>query len=140
MNFRKGAGRDEPEINLIPLIDLFLVIIIFLMVTTTYSKFTELQINLPTADAEKQPQRPAEIDIGVTADGAYSIDGVKVTASTPEDMAQDLRRAAASKHDPVLVIAADAKSTHQSVITVMEAARIAQLPQITFSTQSTQGK
>ena len=79
MNFRKGAARDEPEINLIPLIDLFLVIIIFLMVTTTYSRFTELQITLPTADAEKAQQRPAEIDVGVTATGTYTIDGNHLT-------------------------------------------------------------
>ena len=66
MNLRGVRTRDEPEINFIPLIDVLLVILIFLMVTTTYSKFAELQITLPTADAEKAPQRPAEIDIAVT--------------------------------------------------------------------------
>jgi biopolymer transport protein ExbD len=140
MNFRKGAAREEPEINLIPLIDLFLVIIIFLMVTTTYSRFTELQITLPTADAEKAQQRPTEIDVGVTATGTYSIDGKVTTAHAPEDLAQLLRQAAGGKREPMLVIAADAQSTHQSVISVMEAARLANIPQITFSTQTAQGK
>ena len=53
MNFRKRMQRDDPEINLIPFIDVLLVILIFLMITTTYSRFTELQITLPTADAGK---------------------------------------------------------------------------------------
>ncbi len=136
MNFRQGAVREEPEINLIPLIDLFLVIIIFLMVTTTYSRFTELQINLPTADATKAQQRPQEIDIGVSATGTYSIDGKTTTAHAPEDLAQLLTQAKAGKTDPMVVIVADAQSTHQSVVTVMEAASLAHLAQITFSAQT----
>src|ERR1700712_3828024 len=133
MNFRRGASREEPEINLIPLIDLFLVIIIFLMVTTTYSKFAELQITLPTADAEKAPQRPAEIDIAVTQDGRYTIDGRALTARDPASLAEAIRASAANRKDPVIVINADAQSTHQAVVNVMEAARAAQIAQITFA-------
>ena len=140
MNFKKGASREEPEINLIPLIDLFLVIIIFLMVTTTYSKFAELQITLPTADAEQAPQRPAEIDVAVTQDGRYTIDGRQVAARDAAGLAEALRTSAATRKDPVIVINADAQATHQSVINVMEAARAAQIAQITFSTQTTQSK
>lgn len=140
MNFKKGLAREEPEINLIPLIDLFLVIIIFLMVTTTYSKFAELQITLPTADAEKAPQRPVEIDVAVTQEGRYTIDGRQVPAGNAAGLAEALRASASGKKDPVIVINADAKATHQSVIDVMEAARAAQIPQITFATQSAPGK
>ena len=140
MNFKKGSAREEPEINLIPLIDLFLVIIIFLMVTTTYSKFAELQITLPTADAEKAPQRPAEIDIAVTQDGRYTIDGRQIAARDAGALADAIRASASTRKDPVIVINADAQSTHQSVVNVMEAARAAQIAQITFATQTSQAK
>jgi biopolymer transport protein ExbD len=140
MNFKKGTVREEPEINLIPLIDLFLVIIIFLMVTTTYSKFAELQITLPTADAEKAPDRPAEIDIAVTQDGRYTIDGRQVAARDAAGLGDAIRASAASRKDPVIVINADAQSTHQAVVNVMEAARAAQISQITFATQTSPGK
>jgi biopolymer transport protein ExbD len=140
MNFRKGSVREEPEINLIPLIDLFLVIIIFLMVTTTYSKFAELQITLPTADAEKAPDRPAEIDIAVTQDGRYTIDGRQIAARDANGLTDAIRASAASRKDPVIVINADAQSTHQAVVNVMEAARAAQISQITFATQTSPGK
>ena len=140
MNFKKGISREEPEINLIPLIDLFLVIIIFLMVTTTYSKFAELQITLPTADAEKAPQRPSEIDVAVTADGRYVVDGRQVAARDAVALGEAIRASATQRKDPVIVINADAQATHQSVINVMEAARAAQIAQITFATQTAQPK
>ncbi len=135
MNFKKGLGREELEINLIPLIDVFLVIIIFLMVTTTYSKFAELQITLPTADAEKAPQRPAEIEVSVTQDGRYTVDGRQLGVRDANALAEAIKASAASRKDPVIVINADAQATHQSVVNVMEAARAAQIAQITFATQ-----
>ena len=140
MNFKKGTSREEPEINLIPLIDLFLVIIIFLMVTTTYSKFAELQITLPTADAEKAPERPAEINVAVTQEGRYTVDGKQIAARDVNGLTDAIRASAASRKDPVIVINADAQSTHQAVVNVMEAARTAQVAQITFATQTTPGK
>lgn len=140
MNFKKGQQREELEINLIPLIDLFLVIIIFLMVTTTYSKFAELQITLPTADADKAPQRTAEIDVSVTKDGRYSVDGRPLAASDANGLTEAIRSSAASRKDPVIVINADGQATHQSVINVMEAARAAQIAQITFATQISPNK
>jgi biopolymer transport protein ExbD len=140
MNFKKGVVREEPEINLIPLIDLFLVIIIFLMVTTTYSKFAELQITLPTADADKAQQRPAEIDVSVTQDGRYSVDGRQLTVRDVGGLTEAIRAGAATRKDPVIVINADAQATHQSVVNVMEAARAAQIAQITFATQTSQSK
>jgi biopolymer transport protein ExbD len=144
MNFKKGRTREEPEINLIPLIDLFLVIIIFLMVTTTYSKFAELQITLPTADAEKTPQRPTEINVAVKQDGRYSIDGRQIASKDVAGLAEAIRSSAAAHKDggkdPVIVINADAQSTHQAVVNVMEAAQVAQIAQITFATQTSPGK
>ncbi|MBV8466238.1 MAG: biopolymer transporter ExbD [Burkholderiales bacterium] len=137
MNFRRGRSREEPEINLVPLIDVMLVILIFLMATTTYSKFTELKINLPTADAEKAATKPEEIEIAVTSNGTYAIQGQRVNFSGVQNFAAELRRVAKSP-DPVIVINADGNATHQSVVNVMEAARIAGYGKLTFDTQAPQ--
>ena len=136
MNFQRGREREPLEINLVPLIDVMMVILIFLMITTTYSKYTELQINLPTASAEKQPERPNEIAVLVNAQGQYVINRNPVPFKSVEQLAEELRRAGGTLKDPVIVISADAAATHQSVVRVMEAARVAGLSQITFTTQS----
>ena len=136
MNFRRGKQQEPLEINLVPLIDVMMVILIFLMITTTYSKYTELQINLPTADSEKQLERPNEVAVLVNAQGQYVINRNPVTFRSVEQLADELKRAGAALKDPVVVISADATATHQSVVRVMEASRIAGLSQITFTTQS----
>ena len=136
MNFQRGREREPLEINLVPMIDVMLVILIFLMITTTYSKYTELKINLPTAQAEKQPERPNEIAVLVNAQGQYLINRSAVPFRSAEQLADELRRAGGAQKDPVVVISADAGATHQSVVRVMEAARLAGLSQITFTAQS----
>ena len=136
MNFQRGREKEPLEINLVPLIDVMMVILIFLMISTTYSKYTELQINLPTADAEQQAERANEITVLVNAKGQYVVNGTPVAFRSPEQLAEDLRRSGAAMKDPVVIISADASATHQSVVRVMEAARIAGLSQITFTTQS----
>ena len=136
MNFRRGHQREEPELNLIPMIDVLLVILIFLMITTTYSKYTELQINLPTADAEKQLERSNEIAVLVSAQGQYVINRNAVAFRGVEQLAEELKRAAGALKEPVVVISADAAATHQAVVRVLEASRLAGLSQITFTTQS----
>ncbi len=133
MRFRPRAYREEPEINFIPLIDVLLVILIFLMVTTTYSRFAELQINLPTAEATKAPDRPEQIDVGVDTRGNFSINRTVVAAPSRDALAQALKRAAAGMKDPVIVINADAEASHQSVVRVMEAAQSAGYGKITFT-------
>jgi biopolymer transport protein ExbD len=138
MNLRGMRSRDDPEINFIPLIDVLLVILIFLMVTTTYQRISELQITLPEADAEAAKQRPREINVGVDAQGRYVIDKTVFTFTTPNALADMLRKSAGDVKDPVVIINADAQATHQSVVRVMEAARIAGLLHITFATQSSQ--
>jgi biopolymer transport protein ExbD len=136
MNFRPRAFREEPEINFIPLIDVLLVILIFLMVTTTYSRFAELQINLPTAEAEKSADRPNQIDVAVDPQGRYSINRTPVTFAGPAAFSAELRRAAGDQKDPVVVINADANAPHQSVINIMESSRLAGFGKITFTTQA----
>jgi biopolymer transport protein ExbD len=141
MNLRGVRSREDPEINFIPLIDVLLVILIFLMVTTTYQRISELQITLPEADADATKQRPKEVNIGVDRDGRYVIDRNVFAFTTPNALADALKRAAGDAKDPVLIINADGQATHQSVVRVMEAARLAGLVHITFATQSSpQGK
>jgi len=136
VNFRRGYVRDEPEINFIPLIDVLLVILIFLMVTTTYARFAELQINLPEAKGETAPEAPAQIHVGVDAGGAYRVDDIAVAGDGVEALVAALQRAAAGREAPVVVIGADARATHQAVVRVMDAARRANLTRVTFVTQS----
>ena len=136
MNFQRGQEKEPLEINLVPLIDVMMVILIFLMITTTYSKYNELQINLPAADAEKQPERANEVTVLVNAQGQYVINRTAVPFRGVEPLAAELRRAAGTLKEPVVVISADAAATHQAVVRVMEAARLAGLTQITFTTQS----
>jgi biopolymer transport protein ExbD len=136
VRFRLRAFREEPEINFIPLIDVLLVILIFLMVTTTYSRFAELQINLPTAEADRQAERATQIDVAVDARGRYLVNRKTVSFSNPVAFSTELKSAAAGAKDPVIVITADANAPHQSVINIMEGARIAGFGKITFTTQA----
>ena len=136
MDLRGNRAREAPEINFIPLIDVLLVILIFLMVTTTYQRVAELQITLPEADAEQTKQRPKEINVGIDAQGRYVIDKTVFTFTTAAALADTLKKAAGDAKEPVVIINADANATHQSVIHVMEAARMAGYIHITFATQS----
>ena len=143
MNFRKGKGREDPEINLIPFIDVLLVILIFLMVTTTYSKFTELQITLPTADADKAAQRPLEVNVTVDAKGNYTVNNVPVSFHDVSGLAEALQEAArlanhgkAPADSPVVIVNADQFAMHQMVINVLEAARVAGYDKLTFAAQT----
>nr|WP_295774259.1 biopolymer transporter ExbD [Rhodoferax sp.] len=135
MNFR-ARTTEEPEINLIPFIDVLLVVLIFLMLSTTYSKFTEMQLKLPVADTDAQRDYAKELIVGVSADGAFSVNRVPVVGRTLESVSVALTEGAKAGKDTVVIISADASAKHQSVVTVMEAARRSGLNQITFATQS----
>jgi len=136
MNFRKGRREDYPEINLIPFIDILLVIVIFLSVTTTYARFAELKINLPTSSAEQTPTQPRQIEVAVAENGRYQIDNAAIGEATVEQIAAALKKAAGDNNETVVVINADARAAHQSVVNVMEAARRVGLSRITFATQT----
>ena len=138
LNFRPRR-TEEPEINLIPFIDVLLVILIFLMLSTTYSRFTELQLNLPVADVEQQRDRPREVLVAVTAEGNYVIGQQALADRSVDAVTAGLQAAAKAGSDSIVIINADAASPHQSVVTVMEAARRAGLSQITFATQKPAG-
>ncbi|MBK6293944.1 MAG: biopolymer transporter ExbD [Rhodoferax sp.] len=136
MNFRPRM-REEPEINLIPFIDVLLVVLIFLMLSTTYSKYTEMQLKLPVADTEAQRDYPKELLVTVSAEGAYGVNRLPVAGRGLEELSKAMVDGAKAGKETVVVISADASARHQAVITVMEAARRSGLTQITFATQST---
>lgn len=135
LNFR-SRQKDEPEINLVAFIDVLLVILIFLMLSTTFSRFTELKVNLPSANAQAMAERPKEIVVAVAADGRYAVNGQPVEGRGVELLAAALSRAANDNKQLTLVISADAAAAHQSVINVMDAARRVGLSQLTFATQT----
>lgn len=136
MNFQRGKRHEELEINFIPLIDVLLVIIIFLIVSATFSRTNELQINLPTATANAPQDKPVMIEVGVDASGKYVVNGKTLTDATVSGIGAALQAAAAGGKEPTIVINADAKATHQSVINIMEASRIVGYTHITFATQA----
>ena len=135
MNFRRKRP-EEPEINLIPFIDVLLVVLIFLMLSTTYSKFTELQITLPVANADKARDRPREIVVSVAADGRYAVNHKAVDGRSIDLLAAELAAVAAGSNDMMLIISADATTAHQSIVNVMDAARRVGLSHLTFATQT----
>ena len=143
MRFRRSRRHEDPEINLIPFIDVLLVVLIFLMLSTTYSKFTELQITLPVANAERARDRPHEIIVSVAADGRYAVNRKPVEGRSVELLAAELASAAAGagagSSEMIVIVSADATAAHQSVINVMDAARRAGLPRLTFATQTSAG-
>lgn len=135
MKFQRGE-RDEPEINLIPFIDILLVVLIFLMLTTTFNRLRELQVSLPVADAKAPQTPPTPIQVAISSDGRFSVDQRVLETPTVEGLISALQLSAKGRDDATVVIMADAAATHQSVVNVMEAARRSGLAQIAFSTQS----
>ncbi|NDC60927.1 MAG: biopolymer transporter ExbD [Betaproteobacteria bacterium] len=135
MNF--GRSRpSEPEINLIPFIDVLLVVLIFLMLTTTYGRLTQLDLRLPQADTAAQMEKPREIKVSISSDGQYVIQKTAIMGNDLRSIEQALAQAATESASPLVVISADARASHQSVMLVLEAAQKAGLQQITFSAQA----
>ena len=137
----KGFGfgshkNDEPEINLIPFIDVLLVVLIFLMLSTTYSKQSQFKINLPVANAEAPRQFPREVHVGVSARGDYSVGNEVLPDRSLRSLVDAMRSSAGSSGTPILLISADASASHQSVMTAMEAARLVGINQVTFALQT----
>jgi biopolymer transport protein ExbD len=139
MKFHREKS-PEPEINLIPFIDILLVVVIFLMLSTTYSKFTELQLNLPVADAAAPKEHPHEVIVSISSDGQLSVNRNLVRTRDVQGLSQALSQATQSIDNPMIIISADAQASHQSVMLVMEAARRNGMNQLTFVAQSSAGK
>lgn len=134
MNFRRNRPPHEPEINLIPFIDVLLVIMIFLVLSTSWTRLTEINMNLAVAEASQRQDKSEQVVLSVTADGSYRIDRIPVPVQTAQALAAAL--GAVTSRESRLIISADATATHQAVVHAMEAARLAGLRQITFATQA----
>jgi biopolymer transport protein ExbD len=133
MNFRRNNRSDEPEINLVPFIDVLLVILIFLMISTTYAKYSELKITLPSAQADKPVDNVKEVVVVVSAEGRYSVNKRVIESRDVTVLAAEMSSIAGGDVNVPVVIAGDAAASHQSVFNVMEAARRAGLVRITFA-------
>ena len=139
MKFRSNQRDEEPEINLIPFIDVLLVVLIFLMLSTTYSRFTGLNVILPTAGDQALDARPQEIVVAVSADGRYAVDRQPVDGRAVEVLAAAVSARTGGRSDVLVIVSADAMAAHQSVVNVLDAARRAGLSRITFAAQRTDG-
>lgn len=136
MKFRNRHSAQKPEINLIPFIDVLLVIIIFLLLTTTYTRISALQIRLPDANAQVQDAMPQTVNVIITSDGVFAVNDVIVRDPNVLTIAQELANAAKNNPETAIIINADGYATHQSVVMVMDAARQANLPKLTFTTRT----
>ncbi len=133
MNFRRQQPQDEPEINLIPLIDILLVILIFLAATTSFHRYQQISITLPQASAQAVVGEP--LRIAISQDGLYALGTNLLDDTSVAAIAAALQLATQGQTDPTLLINADAQAPHQAVIKVMEAARQAGIAQVNFATQ-----
>jgi biopolymer transport protein ExbD len=129
---RRKRYREEPEINFIPLIDLLLVILIFLLVTTTYSKNSEIEVNLPIAGQAEinEQEKTKPYDVAISAGGEYALNGEKITLNLLA-LAEELKK----NPNLVVVLNADAKTQNQNVVSAMEVARDAGITRLSFGIQ-----
>ena len=134
MNFRSGSDDDEPEINLIPLIDVLVLTLIFLLVTTSFSKEAQLNVRLPQAVSEDKPE-PNAVRVTIDANGQLYINNTQLLNVAPETLRQALATAAGSNKEPLVVIHADGKAPHEAVVRVMDAARRLGFSRLSFATQ-----
>jgi biopolymer transport protein ExbD len=117
-----------------------LVVLIFLMLSTTYNKFTEIQMNLPVADTAQKQQHPSELRVSVSRDGRFSVNRQALSGRDVPTLSRAMLNASQDMENPMVVISADAQAPHQSVMMVMEAARRSNLNQLTFAAQSSSAK
>ena len=126
------SASAEPEINLIPFIDVLLVVLIFLMISTTFTRYQELAITLPTANGATSQSEVKQIHIAVSRDGRFAINGKVTDRSQLGNKLSELN----PDHAIQVNIDADAKAPHQAVMSALEAARDANLSNIVFSSQT----
>jgi len=134
MNFRP-RGEEEVDVNLTPLIDVVFLLLIFFMVSTTFIRESEIELTLPEASAEARNDPIDKIDIAIDKSGRFFVNGNALINTQLATIRQALNDAKPDEGDPIVIISADDAATHQSVVTVMDAARQAGLNRITFPTK-----
>jgi biopolymer transport protein ExbD len=140
MQFRhvRATEDDDPDLNLIPLIDVLLMTLIFLIVTTSFAREARLSVRLPEASAATKDDRPS-LRVSVDAKGQYFINDQQLLNTSPDTLRSAMSRAAVRMKDPLIVIHADGKAPHESVVRVMDSARRLGLTNLTFATQQPAG-
>ncbi|MGD9000228.1 MAG: biopolymer transporter ExbD [Granulosicoccaceae bacterium] len=128
--------NEEPDINLTPLIDVVFLLLIFFMVSTTFNKESELSIELPEASGEARQAENTPIEIAISRDGQYSVNGEQLARNDIVTLKRAIKQIAGNRDNPPLVIIADGKTTHQSVVTAMDAVRQLDITHITFATKT----
>src|SRR3989344_904763 len=137
MRFR-ASEDEEPEINLIPLIDVLVLTLIFLLVTTSFSKESQLHLRLPEASTQAKPLT-AQLRIVIDSRGQYYINDQQLINATAETLRSAMSKAAAGRRDPVVVVQADGRTPHEAGVRVMDAARRLGFSPLTFATQQPAG-
>tara|TARA_B110000967_G_C18818529_1_gene527417 strand:+ start:293 stop:736 length:444 start_codon:yes stop_codon:yes gene_type:complete len=134
MKFQRRRRADN-GINLTPLIDVVFLLLIFFMVTTTFTKETRLLIDLPEANGEVADSSPATLELVIAKDGSYAVNGQNLINRDIKTIMAALREASSGNTELPLVITADAQATHQAVITAMDAAGRLGFSQLNIATQ-----
>ena len=137
MNFRPKSD-EEPEINLIPLIDVLLITLIFLIVTTSFSDHAQLQVQLPEAAADPKPT-PDALRVVIDARGQYYISNQQLLSNDVDLLRNAMVREAGGDKERLIVIEADAKTPHEAVVRVMDVARRLGMTRLTFATRQPAG-
>lgn len=125
---------EEPEISLISLVDVVFMLLIFFMVTTTFVRSSTLKLSLPQADSTQIPQEQRSIEVVVDADGRYYVDGRQLRDDSPQTLERGLRQMAGEDVARGLVIRADGRAPHQSVVTVLDVAGRTGFSQLSIAT------
>jgi biopolymer transport protein ExbD len=130
--------REDPELNLTSLIDVVLLLVIFFMVSTTFVEEGRLRVDLPAASNEPVTRVQDPIVVTVTAQGSYRVNDTALVNNSRETLAAALRKVAAGQQGVPLTIRADARATHQSVVTAMDVAARLGFTQVNIATVSEQ--
>jgi biopolymer transport protein ExbD len=125
---------ESPEINITPLIDVVFLLLIFFMVSTTFSQLSELKIELPEADADKREQAPEVLEVAIDVQGRYFVNGRPLVNTRVETLVEALKRAREEGSGQSVVISADARTPHQAVVSAMDAAQKAGIARLSFAT------
>jgi len=133
MQFRRGRP-EEPEVNITSLVDVVFLLLIFFMVTTTFNKFSQLNVQLPQADGKPATLKQKRVEITIDAKGRYFVNGQEVINTREETLKRALRKAAAGIKNPQIILSADRMTTHQAVVTAMDAAQQLGFVHLTFAT------
>jgi biopolymer transport protein ExbD len=134
VKFRRQR-RDELSINLTPLIDVVFLLLIFFMVSTSFTRATQLAVNLPEAEGQPAPERTAKLELVIAADGVFTLNGREIS-SQPIDVRRALRDESNGNRDMPITIAADGAAAHRHVVTALDAASALGFHQLTIAAQA----